>query len=437
MRGLRLTDIAISGSLDGTAAATWTGSLNNLRAHSDITVYAEGGSRSTKIIPVDGAIHVAYDGKRNIVVVKQTTLRLLSTTLTVEGRLGRRSNLNVQATSSDLRPLIALGHTFHPKWTSLPLVSGSATLRATLQDTLQNPQIAGRITAQNLHVDNSAWKTADVSFQANRSRATVSKGALVSARRGSASFTADVRLHKWSYNASSPLQASLALRQMPLTDLQQLANVHYPVSGDLSAKFSVSGSQLKPAGKGSLEIAKGEVYGQPLKTLAFNFHSQDESIVTKLNIVTDAGAAEADLTYTPSKKAYKIALNAPGVTLQKLRAVQDNNLAIDGTLSISVNGEGTVEDLKVDVGRSAAECSAESDRGSKGRNPDCQQVADPRVNSQVAQASVQARAHVNLTGDFKRTPRLTPARFRLTRFWRRMPMARLRASRDKPSCTPR
>ena len=403
LRGLRLTDIAISGSLDGTAAATWTGSLNNLRAHSDITVYAEGGSRSTKIIPVDGAIHVAYDGKRNIVVVKQTTLRLLSTTLTVEGQLGQRSNLNVQATSSDLRPLIALGHTFHPKWTSLPLVSGSATLRATLQDTLQNPQIAGRITAQNLHVDNSAWKTADVSFQANRSRATVSKGALVSARRGSASFTADVRLHKWSYNASSPLQASLALRQMPLTDLQQLANVHYPVSGDLSAKFSVSGSQLKPAGKGSLEIAKGEVYGQPLKTLAFNFHSQDESIVTKLNIVTDAGAAEADLTYTPSTKAYKIALNAPGVTLQKLRAVQDNNLAIDGTLSISVNGEGTVEDPQLVAVAQIPQLSVQQKAigGVKAEIHIANKSADLRVNSQVAQASVQARAHVNLTGDFQ------------------------------------
>jgi hypothetical protein len=38
---------------------------------------------------------------------------------------------------------------------------------------------------------------------------------------------------------------------MAIADLQRLANVHYPVSGDLSADVSFHGSQDNPAGSGS------------------------------------------------------------------------------------------------------------------------------------------------------------------------------------------
>ena len=50
-----------------------------------------------------------------------------------------------------------------------------------------------------------------------------------------------------------------------------------------------------------------------------------------------------NLTFTPKTKAYKLDLNAPAIVLQKLHAVQAKNLAINGTLAISANGQGTLD----------------------------------------------------------------------------------------------
>ena len=62
-----------------------------------------------------------------------------------------------------------------------------------------------------------------------------------------------------------------------LADLEHLANVQYPVSGNLSANVSVSGSQLNPAGSGSVDIANARVYDEPIQALALKFHTENES----------------------------------------------------------------------------------------------------------------------------------------------------------------
>src|SRR5215472_344709 len=44
-----------------------------------------------------------------------------------------------------------------------------------------------------------------------------------------------------------------------------VAQLDYPVSGNLSVDVSMHGSQLSPLGNGSVRIAQGSVYGQRLQ----------------------------------------------------------------------------------------------------------------------------------------------------------------------------
>jgi len=68
--------------------------------------------------------------------------------------------------------------------------------------------------------------------QASPSQITLQNGSLVNVHQGKASFSANVGLRNWSYLPSNPIAVSLSMQQMSVADLQRLANLQYPVSGD-------------------------------------------------------------------------------------------------------------------------------------------------------------------------------------------------------------
>jgi len=402
-----LDRVAIVGTLDGTTNASWGGGggTRNLRAQADLSVRSAGSvpGRSATRIPVDGVIHATYDGPKNILTVHQTTLRIPSTNLSADGQVSKHSNLEVRVASGDLHQLMALVSAFRSAPSNLPLVSGSATLNATVQGSTDRPQISGRMSAQDLHVGGSAWKSGDLSLQADPSRIVISKGTLIGAQRGEAAFGGGVSLGDWSYQPSNPIQANLSLRQMSVADLQHLANLRYPISGDLSANLSLNGTQRNPTGSGSLKVANARVFDEPLRTLAVQFHAENGSIVSKLNVATNAGSANSDLTYTLRSKEYKLRIDAPAIVLQKLRTVQERNLAVTGILSVSASGQGTLANpqLTAAVRLPKIEVRQTSINEVKAELHVANRRADLTVDSQVAQASVRARAQVNLTGDYE------------------------------------
>ena len=399
-----LKNVVVSGSVDGTVQADWTGSVNNVRARSDLVVRSGKASHSASAtyIPIDGVIHAAYDGPTNVLTLRQTTLRIPSATLTADGQVSKRSKLEVHATADDLHQLVTLASAFASTKSAPLAVSGSANLNATVQGSMQKPDISGKLSAQNLQVQGSVWKSAELSLQANPSRIVVSNGTLVSAHRGQASFGATIALREWSYLPSNAIQANLSARQMSLTDLEHLANVQYPVSGNLSANVSVSGSQLNPAGSGSVDIANARVYDEPIQTLALKFHTESESIVSTLYVSTSAGSANSSLTFTPRTKAYKLSVDAPAIVLQKLQMVQEKNLAVNGTLTLSAHGQGTLDDpqLTASLQLPRLDVKQKSIAGLKAEVNVANKQADLTVDSQLAQSAIRARGHVNLTGDF-------------------------------------
>ena len=284
-----------------------------------------------------------------------------------------------------------------------PIIGGSATMNATVQGSMQKPEISASLSARNLQVQGSEWKSADLALQADPSRIVISNGSLTNAHSGQASFDATIALNDWSYLSSSPIQAHLSMKQMQVADLQHLANVNYPVSGVLSAKISVSGSQVDPRGSGSLEISNARAYDEPLKALSLTFRGDKGSIVSDFHVSADAGSVDANLTYALETKAYKVRLTAPAIVLQKLRAVQAKNLAMQGTVAISATGEGTIDNPQLTASIKLPKLKVQQ-KSLIGVNADIRvanKQADLTVESQVAQASVRARGHIDLTGDYQ------------------------------------
>lgn len=402
-----LSPVVISGALDGTADVAWTESISNARAQVDLAVRSSEHKKSSGVssrnLPVDGAVHAIYDGARNTLTVHQTTLRIPSTTVTAEGQVGKNSHLQISADSRDLQGLVALVSAFHPTSAAPPVISGAATMDLTVQGEIRRPQISARLSARELQVQGDTWKNVDLALQADPSRAMISNGRLINAHRGEANFDATAALNNWSYVASSPIEVHVSVRQMQIADLQRLAGVRYPVSGELAAKISLSGSLLDPRGSGSIEIANGRAYDEPLKGAALSFHGENDVVTADLHVAADAGAAHATVSYAPKTKAYTVRLDAPAVVLEKLRSVQEKNLPLQGTLALSADGKGTLDDpqLSATLQLSKLQVQQTSTAGVKADVRVANQRADLTIDSEVAQASVRARGHVDLTGDYQ------------------------------------
>ena len=430
MRGAKLKQVAVSGTVDGTANVSWIGSLSNVRARSDLTIRADAKSTnpgSTANIPLDGVIHAIYDRAQNLLTFRQTTLHIPAATLTADGEVSRRSSLLIHGQSNDLHQLMQLASAFAPTNSALPLISGSATLDATVRGSLQKPQISGQLGAQNLRVQGSVWKSAELAVAANPSQIAVSRGVLVGAKRGRAKFDATIALRNWSYLPRNPIHANLSAQQMSVTDLEHLANTHYPISGELSADLTVEGSQLNPSGSGSVSIVNACAYDEPLQTLGLKFETANGSINSTLHAAASAGEANASLTYTPETKAYKISLNAPAIVLQKLHTLQSRNIDVKGTLSASASGAGTLDapQLTVNVQLPKLKMQQRSVTGLKAEADIANKHAVFTLDSQVAQAQVRARGAIDLTGNYQTDASIDtgtiPLDALLASFWRSVP----------------
>ena len=392
------------GRLDGTANASWKGSVSNVVARADLRLKSpnsRSGPSSAKI-PVDGSIHATYDGPRSVITFRQTTLHIPSSTLSLEGEASNNSNLQIQLAANDLHQLAQLASALRPGQTAATDISGSAALNATMHGPMKSPRFAGQVNAQNLQVQGSQWSSAKVAIDASPSRVAIQNGSLVNAHQGTASFSGNVALRNWSYIPSDPIALNLSVQRMSVTDLQKLATVQYPVSGDLSADISVHGSQLNPVGTGSAKIANARAYDEPVQTLQVKFHADKDSLASTLDVSLPAGSANASLSYTPKTKAYTVKLDAPSLVLQKLHTVQAKNVPLTGTLKATASGEGTLDDPQLTATLELPELQIRQNSISKMKAAlhVANQRADLNLSSQVAQSSVQAHGRVNLTGDY-------------------------------------
>ena len=405
LRMAEVKRVRLLSTLVGNVNASWTGSFNNVRARADLALKpaaARDTAAASNAIPLDGSIHATYDGSKNILTFRETSLHIPSTTIAVQGEVGNRSNLQIQASTVDLHQLMMLLSAARGGSPPTLDISGAGSLQARVRGSLQSPQFSGQFNAQNLHLQGSAWSSAKFSIEADSSGVSLRNALLISAHQGEASVSGKVGLQHWSYLPANPIAVNLSIQHMSVTGLQRLANVDYPVSGDLSAEITLHGSQLKPTGTGSLTINNARAYDEPIQHLKAEFHADRSSLTSTFNLNLPAGSANGSVSYTPRSKAYVVRLNAPSLALQKLQTVQAKNLGISGTVTITASGAGTLDNpqLTAAVELPQLHLRDKSISQIKAQLHVANKRAELSLDSQVAQASLHSKVDVNLSGDY-------------------------------------
>ena len=233
---------------------------------------------------MNGLVEADYDAPRRTVSFGQSYLQTQATRITVSGTLGSRrgynSNLTVLGTARDLREvrsLITLAQNAMPpaeRTSAIPSLGGSAVFNATVSGSAKDPRIRGQLTAQDLTVDHSRWRSLALNLTARSSQVAIQNGLLVAASHEQISFSGSSALRNWSMppDASIELQATAA--NLSVTNIADAAQLHYPVTGTVSAHVSVKGTREAPEGNVAFTLTRGSAWSEAIDHLALNatFH---------------------------------------------------------------------------------------------------------------------------------------------------------------------
>jgi translocation and assembly module TamB len=404
VRSEALTRLPLDGTLNGTVHADWTGSIKNVVSHCNLQFAAptmRGESDLGIVFPVVGAADLTYNRSRSLLTIQPTTLQLGSLSLALQGELGDRSHLNINASVDDLQRFANVVASFGSEKTA-PSVSGSAQLKAQMQGSARSPHFVGFLSGKNLVIRDSRWSSVSATFELSPSRLSLKNASLVNAYQGTVRINGDTELREWSYIPSNLTQIDVSLHSLPISEVQNLAGRHYADKGEASGDVSLRGFASDLSGSGTIDIINAQAYGEPLQTVTAHFTANHGSVTSALNIRSHAGSATGNLSYIFPSRTYSLGLNATGLVLQELRAIRRRNLPIRGIATISANGEGSLDDPKLSalVEINEAEFHGNTISQIRGKADLVGRRVDVECRSQIAGASLHMRGHTNLVGDY-------------------------------------
>ena len=395
----------VDGTGNLTLDATWSKAFNTLVAHVDGNLKGNiapaGGSRS---VPLDGDIDVRYSAAANEVTFAESFFRMPQTLVKLDGKVGKRALLRVQLHSNDLQEVEAAANVFGIAREPLGLF-GAASFEGTVQGSTAAPQIAGQFASPMLRIKGTEWRTVRAFIDAAPSHLIVRSGELRTADdAGRVTFNANVTLDQWSYRKTNPLQIDLNATQFSVEDLKRLTGLHAPITGTLSARVSLRGSQLSPVGQATANLTRATVAGEPVQSVRLSLQGNGDEVRGHLGVWMAAGNAQGDVRYFPKQNAYDGQLRATDVRLDQLEMVRSRNIRITGALNLSAKSSGTLDNPALDFTAHAPQLDVENQslRNVKLQANIANHVANVLLDldSQALSAFVRGRGTVQLTGDY-------------------------------------
>ena len=404
-------NVRLLGRMNLTAQANWTQNISAMRArtHVDITGPTTVPSQVNQI-PVNGVVDLDYDGAKQTASFGQSHLRIASTDLTLSGVVSRQSNLRIEADAKDLHELTMLAsavintNSVAIQPTAPPYdLHGAAHFTGQITGPTIDPRIQGQLSAANLEVQGSKWRTVRVNLDAGSSGVRFQNGYLQSAQQGDVSFNGSTGLQKWSVTPQSPLSLQAKVNKLSVADLERLAKADYPITGDLSGEISFAGSELQPVGHGSLQLSKASAWNEPLRALKVDFQGDKNSLHSTAQLQITAGTANASVTYVPQTEHYEMTLTADGLKLDQLQSVQQRAGSLSGVLTADISGQGTIKDpqLSANLQVPQLQISGQTFSGVNAEMDLAHQHANLSLDSVVEQGYVHAEGGVDLVGDYQ------------------------------------
>jgi translocation and assembly module TamB len=425
------TNLALTGSLNATASASWGKTFDDLLARTDATVNGQvtngashgrpivvqaaaaqpGAGPLPRTIPIASEIHGTYQGRSQQIALRNSFIHTPQTNLTVNGIVGNglggdRSSLALKLQASDLREVATIVDLFRMPAPGQSLqgldLAGRATFQGNVQGTVNAPHLTGQLAVENLRFNGTNWKFIRTGVDASPSRASLLHADLEPASQGSITLNASTGLTKWSFTNTSRIQADLNATQMSLADIEKLAGQDVPVTGTLNANLHLHGSQLNPQGSGSLSLRNGAAYEEPFQSVKVDLSGTGDEAHANLQVKLQAGSLQGDVSVRPKEKSYTAQLTSAGIHLDQVQALKARNIDATGVLSINAKGQGTFDNPGLSASLQIPKLTIQNQTLSaiNLQMDVANHVGNATLVSSAINTSIQAKARIELTGDY-------------------------------------
>ena len=412
-------NVVLTGELNADAKAAWGKTFDDLVAKADATITAAANGKQAAApaqagtpapppgaVPLNSAIHATYTAGNQQLTLAQSYVRTPQTNLTLNGTISRRSSLAVHLEANDLREIATIAGMFsnpQPGASPQPLdLSGSATFQGDVQGSLSAPHLSGQLSAANLHFNGTDWKVFRANVDADPSSASLRNADLEPKTHGRITFSATTGLNKWAFTNTSPIQVQLDASQIDMADLTRLAGQQIPVTGTLNTRVSLHGTELNPIGNGNLALTKVVAYNEPVNSVNIDFNGTGDEAHAILNVKLPAGTLRGNVSVRPKEKSYTAQVTSNGIQLNQVQSLKERNVNANGVVSINASGQGSFDNPQVNASIEIPSLVIEQqtiDQIKLQLNM-ANHIADATLQSSALHTSINAKAHVNLTGDY-------------------------------------
>ena len=418
--------VSLAGVVNANLAAAWGRTIDDLVAHADATIASQvrGGQQTATplspqisanavdnaegaaSIPVDSELHATYAAKTGQLQMVNSYFRTPHTDLTLNGVVSNHSDLALRLQAQDLHEVETIADMFVSQSNGKPLqpfgLSGTASFQGNVQDSTAAPHLSGLLTATNLHFNGTVWKTLRTNVDLSPFLASLQHAELDLDPHGRISFNASAGLSRWSFTNASPIRIDLHASDLNIADLAKLAGQQIPVTGTLNAGITLHGTELSPEGSGNISLTKAAAYEQPVNSAKLTFSGDGKQVHGDLSIQLPSGAIQGKATVRPEDKTYNASLTAHGIQLEQLQALKAKNVNLAGTLAFNASGQGSFDNPRIDatieIPRLAVESQTISDIKLQMNLAD--HAANASLTSSAINTSIQAKAKVDLSGDY-------------------------------------
>ncbi len=396
-------------------------------------------------VPVTGEADARYEGKRQVVNIRHTSLQTPQSSTEASGVLGVEdgdplTNLKVDTTIRDLGEFDQLLHTLGfeengKKGTAaIPVVlHGGVVFHGTAMGRADDLDVKGHVQGSQIEVKlgddsgtglgigqdtllDSAMGDAEFSYDEGLAIAnsTIKRSDAVLNVEGSLRPRKTLThrgVADYVWDGGTSVDATLRLANAEVTDVLQTTGRQQKidVTGTIAANAQVRGTLGNMDGQGRISLAKGVAYGEPYDSAVAELAVRGQEIDASSVLLMLHGARIAgEGGYDLQTKHLHGHIEGDGLVLSKFRTFAKASPNADGTLTLVADANGTMEQpgLKATAkltgvvldGKQLGEIAAQAhSEGSK---------LLYTVQSMLVGAKVDATGETRLTGDYETQDRV-------------------------------
>lgn len=439
-------DLGLDTSINGPVKVEWGGPAQDIpssvQVDANLQLTPSGVPRRTAKanIPVNGVVVAHYDGRTQVVNIKQVNLHTPATTLAVDGVLGVNNgdpltNLNVNLQAHDLgefdQTLQTLGFEANGKRGSaaIPVIlHGTMSFVGIARGAVSTLDVKGHLAANDLavhlgtvadvHIDSVV---ADAEYAPNTGLAiansTITRNTAVLNLSGSFRphrivSRKHVVTYAWDDDMNLDVTAKLANAQA--ADLLEIAGQQDKVqlTGTANINAHAVGTLRNLNGSGNLALTNGQVYGEPYQTISLDVNAHGTQInATQILLQAHDMAIRGNAGYNIANKHITAHIAGDNLRLSKFQLVQKANANADAVLSLNVDANGTVQEPNLRAHIGLADISFQGKPlGQLNLNAtSTASTVHYTVDSKLVGSQITANGQTSLLGDFQTHAKLTLA----------------------------